>query len=133
MSKIYNKFLELKSVNATKIYIFNAGIFLIFVDEDAIKMSPVLNLKLTNLNEKIVKCGFPKSHIDKYISLLESHNIDFQRVSYLNTSQDVYNKKIVDPIFASILDKNVDNMSISEIYNFLEDIQHKIKLVTKEI
>ena len=133
MSKIYNKFLELKSVNATKIYIFNAGIFLIFVDEDAIKMSPVLNLKLTNLNEKIVKCGFPKSHIDKYISLLESHNIDFQIVSDLNTSQDVYNKKIVDTIFASILDKNVDNMSISEIYNFLEDIQHKIKLVTKEI
>lgn len=133
MSKIYDKFLELKSANKNKIYIFDAGIFLIFIDEDAKKMSQILNLKLTNLNDKIVKCGFPKSHVDKYVSLLETHNIDFQIIHDLNNSSNVYSRKIIDPIFTSIINKNLDNMSVSEVYNFVEDIQHKIKLITKDI
>lgn len=58
MSKLYEKYKNLKSENATKLYLFKSGIFYIFLDEDAIKMSNLLNLKLTNLNETIVKCGF---------------------------------------------------------------------------
>lgn len=59
MSKLYEKYKSLKSENNDKLYLFKSGIFYIFLDEDAKKMSNFLNLKLTNLNESICKCRFP--------------------------------------------------------------------------
>lgn len=70
MSKLYEKYKVLKSEDTSKFYLFKSGIFYIFLDEDAIKMSEILNLKLTNLNQSIVKCGFPVKNLDKYLQLL---------------------------------------------------------------
>lgn len=60
MSKIYDKYLKLKSSNdyqENTVYLFKSGIFFIFIEEDAKTMSQLLNLKLGKLNENIVKCG----------------------------------------------------------------------------
>ncbi len=72
MSKLFDKYTELKRNNPSKYYLFKGGIFYIFIDQDAIHMSPILNLKLTHLNEKILKCGFPINNIDKYSSIFKS-------------------------------------------------------------
>ena len=65
MSNLYKKYLSLKIENSENFYLFESGIFYIFLAEDAKVMSPVLNLKLTNLNSIIVKCGFPTSQLSK--------------------------------------------------------------------
>lgn len=46
MGKILEKYNLLKSNNSNKIYMFQSGLFYIFVDEDAKYISSVLNLKL---------------------------------------------------------------------------------------
>lgn len=80
MSKLYNKYVFLKKENSNKLYLFKSGIFYIFLDEDAKIISNALGLKLTNLNESIVKCGFPASNLTKYIELLNSSNLDYKIV-----------------------------------------------------
>lgn len=65
MSKLYNQYVILKVNNPNKFFLFKSGIFFIFLDEDAKIMSKVLNLKLSNLNADILKCGFPENSLDK--------------------------------------------------------------------
>ena len=71
MGKLYKKYVELKEQDDEKIYLFKVGIFFIFLDEDAKKISKMLNLKLTILGGEVQKCGFPISNLDKYAKMLE--------------------------------------------------------------
>lgn len=52
MSKIYDKYLELKSSSdcvSNTLYLFRTGLFYIFIDNDARLVSNLFNLKLGNL------------------------------------------------------------------------------------
>ena len=91
MSKLYDKYRKLKtSENHTPntLYLFKTGLFFIFIDEDAKIISELLNLKLCNLNETIVKCGFPCNSLQKYLNLLKStpYNISIYIQTILNLS-----------------------------------------------
>lgn len=155
MSKLYEKYLNLKKSNPNKIYIFKNGIFYIFIDEDAKKISPILNLKLSNLNENILKCGFPVNSFQKYINLLKNTNLDFHIVENLSTGTTSIQSNIADNTisnnlnsvnginnntlnygfikqdFRSFLNKiadiNLDTLSIREVYSFLENISTEAK------
>ena len=72
MSKIYNKFKELKNENNDKIYLLKSGIFYIALNEDAEKVSKLFNFKITNLNGTVIKCGFPEKQLEKYTNLLSN-------------------------------------------------------------
>lgn len=43
------------------------GAFYVFLDEDAKEISKQISLKLTKLNDDIVKCGFSINSLEKYI------------------------------------------------------------------
>lgn len=80
MSKLYNKYLELKSKDDTVLYLFKSGMFYIFLDEDAKIVSKKLNLKLTNFNDTIFKCGFPINSLTKYTNILQEKNINYKMI-----------------------------------------------------
>ena len=107
MSKLYNKYLFLKKENPDKLYLFKSGIFYIFLDDDAKVVSEALGLKLTNLNESIVKCGFPCSNLSKYLELLNNSNLDY---------------KIVDENLNAIT-KEQEYLSNVEATNIIESIK----------
>ena len=66
MSKLYDKYENLKSTNANSIYLFECGNFYIALDSDAIVMNEMFNLKLTKFSNLCDKCGFPKNALEKY-------------------------------------------------------------------
>ena len=78
MSKLYEVYKKLKNDYSDTVYLFRSGIFYIALDADAIFLSNKINLKLTNLNPSIVKCGFPSASLDKYVTLFKSNNINFK-------------------------------------------------------
>ncbi len=88
MSKLYQTYAALKMQDSSQLYLFKSGIFYIFLDEDAKLISTKFNLKLTNLNSIVVKCGFPTSQIEKYTNLFNIANISFKIV-------DVQKKRII--------------------------------------
>ena len=91
MSKLYQTYVALKIQDSSQLYLFKSGIFYIFIDEDAKLISSLFNLKLTNLNSMIVKCGFPTSQLEKYANLFEIANLSFKIIDTLDKT--VYSPK----------------------------------------
>ena len=131
MSKLYEKYKILKNQNNSKLYLFKSGIFYIFLDDDAVKMSKLLNLKLVNLNQEILKCGFPVKTSEKYLNLIKLNNyevdiIDSKSDIYYNSNDYIFNdmsKKFIKDI------SNIDyyNLSVSEAFELIKDIRTVIK------
>lgn len=118
MSKLYTRYLEKKNIDKDKYYLFECGMFYIFIDDDAYKISKYVPFKITKLNENIVKCGFPKNSIDKYIEIFNNLELDIEIVN--NNDKDGINNKIIK----MIKDIDIDNISplkaIEILYKFKE-------------
>lgn len=139
MSKIYNKYIELKSnpnYIPNTLFLFKSGLFFIFIDQDAKLMSNSLNLKLSMLNNDIVKCGFPINSFQKYYNLIKNttpYNVEIVSLQETNTiSSSNYlayenSKNIID----DIINTNIENLSISEAYEFLNNIKVRFKNLYK--
>lgn len=131
MSALHKKYLQLKQEDCNYYYLFKSGIFYIFLDEDAKKVSPLLSLKLTNLNSTIVKCGFPTTQLNKYLSYLKASNIpvkiieSYQSPAFAETDY-IYLEK--SNKFLNRLSKiNAYSLSISEAFELLDNIAKESK------
>lgn len=135
MSKLYEKYKNLKSQNENKLYLFKSGIFYIFLDNDAIKMSNLLNLKITKLNENVVKCGFPVKSAEKYIQLIKLNNYDLDIVdsvySSIYSSNDYLLTNNAKEFIQNIAKIDYYNLSVSQVFSLIEDITNKAKDLTK--
>ena len=138
MSKLYTKYLSLKKeTNSSKIYLFKSGIFYLFIDEDAKMMSPLLQLRLSNLNPTVLKCGFPVNSLEKYMPLLEQTGktieiIDLEKNVSSSPKKFIITKDVKDFItYLSSQDSN--NLSIKEAYQFIDDVVVKSKFLLKEV
>lgn len=139
MSKIYNKYIELKTKEKSNhiLYLFKYGIFFIFIDNDARIASQLLHLKLSQLNDSIVKCGFPVNSLSKYTNLLNTTSyrievVDMSSSSPLPSSDYIYFENLKH-IFNEFLELNIDNLSISQAYDVLYKIKNKLINLNKEI
>lgn len=103
MSKLYMKYLKKKNEDNDKYYLFRSGMFYIFLQDDAINISNKVGLKLTRLNDEVVKCGFPSNSLDKYLKIFSSMNID---IKVIDDDRDVCKR-----IIKMIRDIDIDNIS----------------------
>ena len=135
MSKLYDKYKILKFQNPSKLYLFKSGIFYIFLDEDAKKISTILNLKLTNLNDNIVKCGFPVQNLNKYIILFKEHNLEIDIIDSVlqpsYSSDDYRSNSNIKNFLDELSNINTETLSIKEIYSLVDKIIVKAKELTK--
>lgn len=119
-----------KTNNQDTILLFKSGIFYIAIDKDATILSQLVHLKLTNLNDKIKKRGFPCSSLDKYLKLFRLHNLNVKLIEIdKNISYSIpeyTHSKLVQELLEQIDNVNVDNLSISDAYKFIEDLKEKV-------
>ena len=108
MSKLYDKYLKLKKENKETCYLFKSGLFLIFIDEDAVAMSSKLGLKCTKLNDSILKCGFPTNSMEKYMKKLNDLSIEITIID---------NDELLD-----LDEKYLENLKINHFVNKLKEL-----------
>ena len=129
MSKLYSLYKNLKEENKDIIYLFKSGIFYIALDDDAIFLSNKFNFKLTNLNDSIVKCGFPISSVEKYIKIFTYNNIDFKLIDSSSNTMYLPKDYKVDNDIQELLNLiiliNPNDMSVSQVYDFINIIKEK--------
>lgn len=129
MSKLYSIYLDLKDKNSDTILLFKSGIFFIALDKDANYLSDLLGLKLTNLNNTIKKCGFPCSSLDKYLKLFKACNLNIKIIETSeNTSyslKEYEQKNEVSELLNLINNVDINNLSVSEAYGFIENLKIK--------
>ena len=133
MSKLYNIYLEEKKKNRDILLLFKSGIFYIAIAEDAIKLSNLLHLKLTNLNDTIQKCGFPCSSIEKYMPIFKALNIELKIIEVeKNTAYNVQQFKqnqFINLIIDELNNVDTNNLSVVEAYSFIENLKSIIKKI----
>lgn len=137
MSNLYKKYLSLKIEDSNSFYLFENGLFYIFISEDAKLMSKVLNLKLVSLNSLVEKCGFPASHLDKYLSRLSGLEYNVKIVtssSFLAYKQkDYFTNTKAKQLLKKISNITSDELSISQAYELIDDISQEARSIIKEI
>ena len=114
MSKLYDLYKSKKEIDESKCYLFKSGMFYIFIDEDAEYISKKTLLKLTNLNNDIVKCGFPYDKLDKYMELFNNLGID---VEIVNNNID-----ISDKIIKKLKNIDIDNITPVKALTILNEL-----------
>lgn len=80
MSKIYDKYIELKEIDNEKMYLFRCGNFYIFLDEDASKINEYVVLKMTQFTKNVLKCGFPITSLESYLKVFQNHQLKIEVV-----------------------------------------------------
>lgn len=133
MSKLYVEYLKLKNENAKKLFLFKSGIFYIALEDDAKKLSELFNFKITNLNENVIKCGFPQKRLEFYINKLNSLNISFKIIDLnyykVDNYSDYLNNSKIKDIIQSIIKIDMNNISFKESFEFLEKIKLELDKV----
>lgn len=129
MSKLYNTYLALKENDPQTIYLFKSGIFLIAIDTDAYILSNIFHFKLGNLTNTIVKCGFPYASLDKYIKLFKLYHLNAKIIepeheTLYNFHEYKQNQYFIE-LLNLIISVDINNLSISEAYKFIENIKIK--------
>lgn len=88
MSKIYNKYLELKSKDSETLYLFHNGRFYIFIADDADLINQYVVLKKTKFTKETYKCGFPDSCIDDYLRVFHNHGLKIEIIEPSSLIED---------------------------------------------
>ena len=136
MSKLYNQYLKLKleTKDENIIYLFKVGIFYICLQDDARKLSDIFDFKLTNLNDDVVKCGFPIKRLNYYVKILEKMNIPYEIIDneIMQTDKKEYlQNSVTQNIINDILKLDMDNISYKEAFNLLHQMHIDLKNLEK--
>ena len=118
VSKLYMEYLKRKKIDNNKYYLFRSGMFYIFIDEDARKISKITLLKLTNLSNDIVKCGFPSNSLDKYLSVFNNMGLDVLIVDSVGNDNSNDEK-----VIRKIKRLDIDNITPVKALNILNDLK----------
>ena len=113
MSKLYHAYLSIKKLDSSTILLFKSGIFYILLENDARIVSSILNLKLSNLNQEVVKCSFHINSLEKYLPILVKNKLDIKIIDLENISinnKRNYNRK-----------NNINNNNINNNNNLLSN------------
>lgn len=120
MSKLYLEYLKRKKEDNSKYYLFKSGLFYIFLDEDAKNISKITPLNITNLNNDIVKCGFPSNSLDKYLDIFNNLDIKVEVIGEIKEKDtEEINKKIIN----KIRNLKIDTMTPLKALNILNELK----------
>ena len=136
MSKLFEIYKKLKQNDNETLYLFKSGIFYIFLDNDAKIINKAFGLKLTNLNDKTVKCGFPSNSLKKYLKLLSMTKYKIKIIDTTNTTSytisDYDLNNGIKELLLKISNINTENISISEAYSLLNSFKDDaLKIILK--
>ncbi len=135
MSKLYEQYLKLKKQDLNKIYLFKCGTFYYMLDDDAKKISENFPLKLLPFNNEILKCSFPISRLEHYILEFQKLNFDFQIVdnnySKIENYSDYLNNENVKNIISKIVKLDLNNITMRQSFDILQDLQLKFNEILK--
>ena len=136
MSKLFEKYLELKNAEKNRVYLFKSGIFYIALAEDAEKVSKLFNFKITNLTDTVTKCGFPESKLEYYSTLLSQNNIDFEVVDLKYSKIENYSDYLNNIKFKNIInvltELDLNNISFRESFNILEKLSEEARNINEK-
>ena len=119
MSKIYEKYLELKSIDKNKLYLFKSGKFYIFIADDCDKINDYIVLKKVKFTNNVLKCGFPENSLSDYMRVFKNQNLNIEIIENIELKKESIND--------FILNIDINKLSPLEALNILKELKEKVK------
>ena len=132
MSKLYDLYTSLKNKDASKIYLIKSGIFYLALEDDALELSERFKFKLTNLNDKLVKCGFPASRIDYYSNLFNQLEINYEIIDSANATPVMPNANLssdCNSIISTLASLDMNDISFKKAFEILNNLHERAKKI----
>ena len=131
MSKIYNKYLELKHNDYEKLYLFHSGKFYIFIAEDADVINQYVVLKKTKFTKETYKCGFPDSCLDDYQRVFNNHGLNIEIIETKLIEENIVKDKktIIEKYYK--LENIIKNINVNQItlIDSMELLNNLVKVI----
>jgi len=121
MSKIYDKYLELKRKDSNKLYLFHCGNFYIFLAEDADLINNYVVLKKTKFTRDVLKCGFPVGSKEEYLKVFHNQNLNIEIVENPLLPEDITEREKV--VVATLKKIEIDTITPLDAMNKLKELQ----------
>ncbi len=118
MSKIYDKYLELKQEDNNKMYLFKSGKFYIFIADDCDKINYYTPLKKVKFTNECFKCGFPENVLDDYLRVFHNLNLNIEIIEDFTLN----NK---DNLADYLISLDMDNLKPIDAIVILNDLREK--------
>lgn len=115
---IYSKYIELKEKDSNSLYLFKVGSFYIFINEDAERISKITTLKIVNHAKGVIKCGFPKDSLEKYLDIFTNLNINVKVIEDVCSSYDK-----LDNFLDKIRKLDIDNTTPLDCFNIICELK----------
>lgn len=64
------------------VYLFKVGVFYLLFNNDAIRFSPILGLKIVKYGKNVIDCGFPMVVLKKYTNMIRELGYNFRIVRF---------------------------------------------------
>ena len=127
MSKILEKYNELKNEDKDKLYLFKSGKFYIFICDDCEKIRDFVVLKKVKFTNDTFKCGFPSNVLNEYLKVFKNLNLNVEVVESfeLNNSDERIIEKY-SRILKYVNDIDINNIKPIEAINKLDTIRRMI-------
>lgn len=121
MSKIYDKYLDLKEKNKDKLYLFRCGNFYIFLADDAELINNYVVLKRTKFTKDIMKCGFPLGSKEEYLKVFQNQNLDIEVIENPLIPEDITAKERM--VIDYLKKVEINSLTPLEAINKLKELQ----------
>lgn len=132
MSKLYDLYTSLKSKDSSKIYLIKSGIFYLALEDDALELSERFKFKLTNLNDKLVKCGFPARRINYYSNLFEQLELNYEIIDSANTTPILPKANLssdYSSIISTLASLDMNDISFKKTFEILNNLHEQSKKI----
>lgn len=133
LSKLFYQYLKLKKENNNKLYLFKSGIFYIALEDDAKTLSKLFNFKIINLNENVIKCGFPLKRLEYYTNMLKQNNLNFEIINNnfteVENSSNYLNNDNLKRLINYIAKLDMNEISFKESFNILNDLNLTLRKI----
>lgn len=120
MSKIIDKYKELKSLDSEKLYLFKSGKFYIFVGEDCDLINEYIVLKKVKFSGEYYKCGFPDVSFDDYMRVFSNHHLNIEVVNDFTLNHENNGESVEDIISKLDLNKITPIEALNLLFKFKE-------------
>ncbi len=121
MSRIYEKYLDLKRKDSNKIYLFHCGNFYIFLAEDADLINNYVVLKRTKFTRDVMKCGFPIGSKEEYLKVFQNQNLNIEVIENPLIPEDINERERV--VVEELKKLEIDALTPIDAINKLKKLQ----------
>lgn len=129
MSKLYEKYLRLKTTDKNTLYLFESGTFYYALAEDAELIHKLFGYKILAFGKQTIKSAFPKNSLENRKHFFEINNIKYKIIKNENYNNNVNNVSVLSTEEKILKDiKQLDMNSTSPINAFKKLLEYQNKL-----